>query len=224
VNSNILLIIIIVLLALGLLVQLLQLIVIFSFPAQILDLVQDSLEALFEPNEASGSDIIDVVIREPSPPTTAKGLGKSKKSKGSKRKWVGRTNQTSTDVSPAKNVQPHLSSPQSVKEDLSSPELTKTEIEPGITSRDSDKPDSLVDNSSSDLEAQPEQIKTEPSEPEWSEEIPGAVVQLFEQSKSGKVRQRQLLEATGLSKQQLKNNPPPWWRKLKKRGIGWYEL
>jgi hypothetical protein len=224
VNTNILLIVIIVLLALGLLVQLLQLIVIFSFPAQILNLFQDFLEALLESNETTGADIIDVVIREPSQPTSSKGFGKSEKSKGSKRKWVGKTNQTSTDASPAKNVQSHLSSQKSVKEDLSSPELTNTEIAPGINLRDSDKSDSLVDNSSSDLEAKQELVKSEPSEPEWEEEIPSAVVQLFEQSKSGKVRQRELLEAIGLSKQELKNNPPQWWRKLKKRGIGWYEL
>ena len=223
-NTNILLIVIIVLLALGLLVQLLQLIVIFSFPAQILDLFQDSLEALFETNETTGADIIDVVIREPSQPTSSKGFGKSQKSKRSKRKWDGRTNHTSTDASTVKNVQSHLSSQKSVKEDLSSPELTKTEIAPGINSRDSDKSDSLVDNSSSELEAKQELVKSEPSEPEWEEEIPSAVVQLFEESKSGKVGQRELLEAIGLSKQDQKNNPPQWWRKLKKRGIGWYEL
>ena len=101
-NTNVLLIIIIVLLALGLLVQFLQLILIFSFPAQLLNLLIDSTEDLFNPNEATGVELIDVNISDPSQQTNAKGFGSSKQSKRSKRKWVGRINKTSTEASGAK--------------------------------------------------------------------------------------------------------------------------
>ena len=206
-NTNVLLIIIIVLLALGLLVQFLQLILIFSFPAQLLNLFLDSTEDLFNPNEATGVDVIDVELSDQSQPTNSKGFGYSKKSKRSKRKWGGRTNKTSTDV------YDHMITTK-----------TNSDLEPDMDQSHPDEPDNLVDHSSSDLEAKQEVIKSEQSEQVLEEEIPSAVIQLFEQSKSGKVRQRELLEATGLSKQQLKNNSPQWLRKLKKKGIGWYEL
>ncbi len=206
-NTNVLLIIIIVLLALGLLVQFLQLILIFSFPAQLLNLFLDSTEDLFNPNEATGVDVIDVELSDQSQPTNSKGFGYSKKSKRSKRKWGGRTNKTSTDV------YDHMITTN-----------TNSDLEPDMDQSHPDEPDNLVDHSSSDLEAKQEVIKSEQSEQVLEEEIPSAVIQLFEQSKSGKVRQRELLEATGLSKQQLKNNSPQWLRKLKKKGIGWYEL
>ena len=103
-NTTILLIVIIVLLALGLFIQFLQLIVIFSLPDLLLDLFVDSIEALIHPNKVTSVDIVDVDISDQSQQTNSnsKGFGKSEKSKRSKRKWIGKTNKISTGVDEAK--------------------------------------------------------------------------------------------------------------------------
>ena len=97
-STNILLIIIIVLLALGLFVQVLQFVAIFSIPDQLIDLFLDSTEAMFNPNETTTVDVVNVDTREQKQSKKFKGFDNSKKSKGLKRKWSRRVNKTSTEA------------------------------------------------------------------------------------------------------------------------------
>jgi hypothetical protein len=99
VNTNWLLIIIIILLTLGLLVQFFQLILIFLFPEQLLRLFVDSTEALLDSDEEAEVDVIDVDVSDQSEPTKSKGFGQAKKSKFSRRKWSSKLNKNSTETS-----------------------------------------------------------------------------------------------------------------------------
>jgi len=97
-STNILLSIIIVLLALGLFVQVLQFVAILSIPDQLIDLFLDSTEAMFNPNQTTTVDIVNVDTREQEQQTNSKGFDNSKKSKRLKRKWSRRANKTSTEA------------------------------------------------------------------------------------------------------------------------------
>lgn len=102
-TTNVLLIIIIVLLALGLFVQLLQFLAIFGIPERLVDSFLDFFpEGAFDSEEATTVDVVEVASDEPEQPTKFKGFGKSKKSKGSKRRWSRQANKTSREAAETK--------------------------------------------------------------------------------------------------------------------------
>ena len=101
-TTNVLLIIIVVLLALGLFVQLLVLLAIFGLPEQLVDLFFDSTKVSFIPKEMTTVDVVDVDTGQAEQATKFKGFGNSKKSKRSKGIWSRKADKTSTEAAETK--------------------------------------------------------------------------------------------------------------------------
>ncbi len=96
-NTNALLIVIIVLLILGLFFQFLQLAVTYSIPERIIDLLVDFVEV--DSEKENIIKILDVDDDDQVEQKSNKGFGKSQKSKRSKRGWMSKVSEIPRNTS-----------------------------------------------------------------------------------------------------------------------------